>query len=496
MRLARSVSFIRDMKISHKVLMLIGIIVLGFVMVFLQYGRGLVLLDQVAEREQTIHGIDQGIHLIERDVLSARRDEKDFLLRRQASYLDKHARSMQALNHQIDRLEEKMHRQNQDEIIGQIKQNVAAYATGFEAVAALETELGLDEESGLLGTLRKAVHRVESTLKQQDQLLLTKHMLMMRRHEKDFLARKDEKYVKRLSATRDEFLQALEVSSIPADQQKQIVDEIGQYYTSFLAVAAGTEKVGQGIAAYRESIHALEPLLEKLKAVGDRMLAQADVEAEAQRSAVTRDFLLWLAGVGVSVSLLLWLGARGILRSVDTALRSANEVAGGNLSHEIEVKSRDELGRLLLALRRMQDRLRERWEAERERALADETAGTEVAAIVEATLHGDLSQRIEVTGKQGFLRQLAEGINAMQDDLRRRRDSDEAIGQEVARIIQAARHGDLEQRIELQGKEGFFRGISEGINQLLRRCKNCFWIVLHMLPQHIRIDMVAMCMGD
>jgi methyl-accepting chemotaxis protein len=436
-------------------------------MVFLQYGRGLMLLDKAAEQEQLIHEIDAGIHMIERDVLSARRYEKDFFLRNDKTYLTKHAQSIQDIYREIDQLETQMDVQGQGEVIKQIRAHVAAYESGFKAVADLEVELGLDEKSGLLGALRNSVHQVEATLKEYQQLLLTKHMLMMRRHEKDFLARKDEKYVKRLTATRDELLQALETSSIPSEARKKIVEQIGQYHASFLAVAAGTEKVRIGIAAFREAIHALDPLLDKLKAVGDELLERNDLAAQAQRNAVTRDFLLWLAGVGFTVSLLLWLGARGILRKVDTALRSANEVAAGNLSHEIKSTSGDELGRLLLALRRMQEKLRERRDTDRERTQADEIAGREVAAIVEATLQGDLTQRIEAAGKQGFFRQLAEGINAMQDDLRRRQDNDAAIGQQVARIIQSARQGDLDQRIDLHGKEGFFRGISEGINQLL-----------------------------
>jgi methyl-accepting chemotaxis protein len=467
MRLDKVGSFFRDMKISHKVLMLIGLIILGFGLVFLQYGRGHMLLDRVAEEEKQIHGIDERIHLVERDVLSARRDEKDFFLRKQAKYLEGHAQSMQDLYAEISNLEQTMAKEGQGDIVKQIKETVAAYERGFKAVAALETELGLDENSGLLGNLRNAVHSVEETLKGQQHIVLTNHMLMMRRHEKDFLARKDEKYVKKLTASRDSFLQTLEGSDIPSEERTKIVEEIGQYHTSFLAVVAGTEKARLGTDEFRATIHALDPLLEKLEVVGDRLLERNQVVAEEQRSAVTRDFLILLAGVGIAVSLLLWLGARSIVRAIGTAVRNANEVAEGNLSNEIRVSSRDEIGQLLLALRRMQAKLHERREADQARAQADENAGKEVAAIVDATLQGDLSQRIEVAGKQGFILQLAEGINAMQEDLRRRAENDAVIGREVAEIIEAARNGDMAQRIDMQGKDGFFRILAEGINQLL-----------------------------
>lgn len=47
------------------------------------------------------------------------------------------------------------------------------------------------------------------------------------------------------------------------------------------------------------------------------------------------------------------------------------------------------------------------------------------------------------------------------------RTEEVAVEEEVADIVAAAQIGDLEKRIDLQGKQGFFRQLSEGINQLL-----------------------------
>lgn len=60
MRLVKAGSYIRDLKISNKVLMVIGLIILGFVLVFLQYGRGLVLQDRIAAASvEQSSGIEQ-----------------------------------------------------------------------------------------------------------------------------------------------------------------------------------------------------------------------------------------------------------------------------------------------------------------------------------------------------------------------------------------------------------------------------------------------------
>jgi len=47
------------------------------------------------------------------------------------------------------------------------------------------------------------------------------------------------------------------------------------------------------------------------------------------------------------------------------------------------------------------------------------------------------------------------------------RTAEVAVEKEVENIVNAAREGDLEQRLTLEGKEGFFKQLSEGINQLI-----------------------------
>ena len=70
---------------------------------------------------------------------------------------------------------------------------------------AAEIKLGLNEKLGLTGALRAAVHDIETRLKEINDPRLTIWMLMMRRHEKDFMLRRDQKYVGELKKTAAEF---------------------------------------------------------------------------------------------------------------------------------------------------------------------------------------------------------------------------------------------------------------------------------------------------
>ncbi len=65
----------------------------------------------------------------------------------------------------------------------------------------------------------------------------------------------------------------------------------------------------------------------------------------------------------------------------------------------------------------------------------------EVAGIVEAAANGDFTKRVMVEGKEGFFRQLAEGINRIMEI------SSDGLS-EVARVLRALSQGDLTQKIE------------------------------------------------
>ena len=68
------------------------------------------------------------------------------------------------------------------------------------------------------------------------------------------------------------------------------------------------------------------------------------------------------------------------------------------------------------------------------------------------------------------------------------RTAEVAVEKEVENIVQAAREGDLEQRIEMAGKEGFFKQLAEGINNLIETVSESF--------EDVSFVMEAMSKGD
>jgi methyl-accepting chemotaxis protein len=184
------------------------------------------------------------------------------------------------------------------------------------------------------------------------------------------------------------------------------------------------------LADYRESLdetrgHARAGAAEAAEAANERTLehwraarAQLDElirlnEAEARRlageiaSTYARDRNLSLAVLALAIGLGLfvsWLVARGIVGGVRTVLVGAEAVGGGDLTHEVEVDSRDELGALGAAFRAMTENLRELvgavgttatqlGSASQQMASSSEEAGKAVGEIASAV--GDVAQGAE-----------------------------------------------------------------------------------------------------
>ena len=70
------------------------------------------------------------------------------------------------------------------------------YNKHFKSLVEAQQRIGLNPKDGLYGELRSAVQEVEKLLGNQEFKLLS-NMLQLRRNEKDFMLRLDEKYLTR-----------------------------------------------------------------------------------------------------------------------------------------------------------------------------------------------------------------------------------------------------------------------------------------------------------
>ncbi|MAZ31819.1 MAG: chemotaxis protein [Thalassospira sp.] len=283
---------------------------------------------------------------IAREFLNARRREKDFLLRLDEKYVAAHAETVATVQSGLKALAADPALDRFDGEIAMIETSFDNYAAEFRTIANLQREIGLNEESGLLGSLRGSVHNVEEALAKYEADKLTIIMLMMRRHEKDFLARIDPRYVERIDARLAEFGPALAAAdSIPADEKQKITDLMKSYVADFKALAAGIlqreEELGKLSDYYAEAEPVLEQLSADISAIATAMKAEA--EAISRRSLITTVVMFVVGALALLVlSILL---SKAIVRAITGLTGKMTRLADNDFDVEInEVNRADEIG--------------------------------------------------------------------------------------------------------------------------------------------------------
>jgi len=204
---------------------------------------------------------------IKSDMLTLRRNEKDFMSRKNLKYIEKFKNNHQSLLNKNNQLKSLLVEQgvilSSDNHLHDI---FSSYNNVFLEVSALVEKIGLDHKSGLYGNLRKAVHDAEALLKKHQQIKLTKDMLMLRRREKDFMLRNDIKYLKKFEKDFIVFRQDLSATNLDMDIKQSITAAMNIYERDFKTLVQGYVDLGlsskEGLhGKMREVIHQSETLL-------------------------------------------------------------------------------------------------------------------------------------------------------------------------------------------------------------------------------------------
>ncbi len=185
------------LRLSHRIGLLVPIAVVGILAIV-----GIFIVERDIEegyREQVqVHrDADRALLVLESQFVQNRRAEKDFLLRREEKYAASHQDVAAKANETIATLGNLLDSQSTQAQLKLISEGYNRYLGEFVAVADANRTLGLEPSAGKEGAMRAAVHAIEEALKSVSDKGLHASMLTMRRHEKDFIMRRDHKYVEK-----------------------------------------------------------------------------------------------------------------------------------------------------------------------------------------------------------------------------------------------------------------------------------------------------------
>jgi methyl-accepting chemotaxis protein len=301
----------------------------------------------VADNARTISDLNKKLSV---ELLEARRAEKDFQLRRDQSYANRQAELSVGIDGDFVQLKNLVRSSGFNDISEKIDvahDGFKQYNKDFASLAQAEIKLGLNESLGLSGSLRTAVHDIEAKLKESDDPRLTVLMLMMRRHEKDFMLRRDQKYVGELKKTAAEFSKLLASSDIAAAAKADIVQKLEKYQADFVAWAEGAQEVGRYGAAISKKFREIEPVIAEIQLGVERRYNEANATEAQIRGSIKLWMLIALALAVVIVSGVSFAIGRSISMALLAMVRAMTGLAGGNFAVAIPGLGRkDEVGEM------------------------------------------------------------------------------------------------------------------------------------------------------
>ena len=399
--------------VSRRIAILVGLAVMTGLLLMGAYVAGDHALSLAEKRQNAFAELQRMARDVEVGTLQMRRREKDFLLRMDAKYADAYRAEAE---HVLRRLEAMSALDVAAGIrveVDRLQGNLPAHVSQFNRVVSNYERLGLNEELGLKGQLRQAVHDVESRLADANLESLTIKMLMMRRHEKDFMLRGHEKYVGRIDDRRAEFDGLLQDVTLSANQKQEIASLMDSYQSSFKAFAATAIELKKDTAKLSE-IFAI--MADDLAAI---FSAAEDGFASAQEAQTRIHATIQMTMAGIAAVLLLSVLILGVLiaRSISSPLAAlagvmqrlakgdkSIDVAGTHLNTEIGEMARavdvfklhaQEVDRLQAEQVEHQKRL----EQERRRAMHELADGFEASIMKVVDTVASAANEMEATSQ-------------------------------------------------------------------------------------------------
>lgn len=208
---------------------------------------------------------------IQSNMLTLRRNEKDFVIQKDLQYRQKFVDNHNVIQANVQALRSGLQENTiEDTKTNQLAEILDTYKNRFLAMVELQKEIGFNHQDGLYGKLRDAIHQVEDILVAQRQDQLSKDMLMLRRREKDFMLRNDIEYIKKFDE--DMAVMQLDLSRAYLNQRvkKKISTALAAYEEDFKVLVSTTQQMGlstkEGLhGEIHESIHQSEGILNELR---------------------------------------------------------------------------------------------------------------------------------------------------------------------------------------------------------------------------------------
>ncbi|MBF0626998.1 MAG: methyl-accepting chemotaxis protein [Magnetococcales bacterium] len=304
------------------------------------------------ELEKILNDFDVAQLLLEYGEM--RRNEKDFVVRGKPKYVTQF--QTQANLFKTHLAASRMGKPLKEKL----GQALAEYQVAFDAfVAARHKDVLTQLEDPVYLRMSEKAHAVEGILESHYVPAIWQNLLMLRRHEKDYLMRFQDKYVTQLRDLAAQVVGSVNEAEIPTQIKEQILLNITEYETSFVSLVDQHKRLDGLSEKMREAVHRMEPIIEENVAAAVAQMKRLEVETQTESRLRATVALVVALVAGVLSTLFSIVITRMIANPLVTLNMFARQVATGDLNAGVDFNREDEIGQLGRAMNQMVSSLRD-----------------------------------------------------------------------------------------------------------------------------------------
>ncbi len=272
----------------------------------------------------------------------------EMLVRRDSAFTELYASNYEKIKSNFLIIDSLISILQKDERIQDLSLIKQTYANLIRDYIELIAEMGLNEDDGVEGKLRRAAHAIERQLEETKLDRAQVYLLQVRRREKDYIMRHRFEYVQKVTEEMSKVVNAVNKSRISDDTKIEIEHLADNYLKSF----SNYVNINTGLNALEQEMNSIEIQFKKL--------IRAIVTEETVKIESLQSVLIYLFGLALISSIFLaFIVSRSLANPVAHLRQSVVKVSEGDLSTRASIESSDEIGELAKFFNEMVKKLNE-----------------------------------------------------------------------------------------------------------------------------------------
>jgi len=226
--------------------------------------------------------------------------------------------------------------------ISELRQKLYAYNASFDLTTETIIQRGF-KDYGKEGEMRDNIHFIENS---QAGLPL-ELVLTLRRHEKDFILRKESKYIEEFEVAWLKLLKAINKAAIEEEDKSELIVNLNTYHKNFLDLVQLEKKLGFNVLSglRGDLVFSLSTIQKDIKDISVAITDFSDNLRQQSTTVLTFIFIICI----VIITLLAVLIVNRLGKPINELSNSIHKVIRSNFDEKVKIyhfDSDDEIGRL------------------------------------------------------------------------------------------------------------------------------------------------------